>query len=102
MHVDNVKKYNNWPDTFKALITGRLYGWGRHWDTMFTAARNNHSQFHRVGQQFHRHDAQHYRFPRDSLCAWPTLLEDKKFQGVADVQSGSAISLFYGYRKYLY
>jgi hypothetical protein len=72
MHVDNFEEHGNWRDAFKALVTGRFYGWGQNWNTMFMSAEN---------PQFHR-------FARNS--PWPRPLEDKKYQGVVDVQSGSA------------
>ncbi|KAA8912887.1 regulator of chromosome condensation 1/beta-lactamase-inhibitor protein II [Sphaerosporella brunnea] len=72
MRVNNFRKHDNWRDAFKALLTGRFYGWGQNWNLMFANDEQHIEQFH--------------RFQRN--CPWPTPLGYNNYRGIVDVQSG--------------
>ncbi|KAF8249576.1 RCC1/BLIP-II [Wilcoxina mikolae CBS 423.85] len=72
MRLDNFSQDGNWRQAFKMLTTGKLYGWGKKMNTMFSQVDLGRNGFGRL----------------PGNTSYPKLLDDKQCQGVVDVQSG--------------
>ena len=74
MRLDTFSTDGDWKAAFKKLVTGRLYGWGKDWNLMFS--ENPEVLGRRGFNQRERHQGE------------PRALADRGYQGVVDVQSG--------------
>ncbi|KAI5809173.1 regulator of chromosome condensation 1/beta-lactamase-inhibitor protein II [Pyronema omphalodes] len=72
VHIDRCAKDGDWQGAFKTLATGRLFGWGQDAQLLFSDD----------GRRLIRNKKLNSYFPRE--------VEDKRCQGVVDIQSGAS------------
>jgi hypothetical protein len=70
VHIDRFAKDGDWQGAFKTLATGRLFGWGQDAQLLFSDD----------GRRLIRNRKVNSYLPRE--------VEDKRCQGVVDIQSG--------------
>ncbi|KAI5809170.1 regulator of chromosome condensation 1/beta-lactamase-inhibitor protein II [Pyronema omphalodes] len=72
VHIDRFAKDGDWQGAFKTLATGRLFGWGQDAQLLFSDD----------GRRLIRNRKVNSYLPRE--------VEDKRCQGVVDIQSGAS------------